>query len=151
MNLTPDSESIVYDAIKATLAAHPGAELVGMSCLARGADSIFAQAVLDSGGALEVVLPSRNYRQAKVKPDDAPRFDALIGRATVVHTLPNAEANREAYEAANEVMLSSSDVLLAVWDGQAGVDRGSTAAVVHEAHRRELPVIVVWPDGATRA
>lgn len=41
-------------------------DLVGVSCIARGADSVFAQVVLDVGGRLEVVLPSRNYRR---RPD----------------------------------------------------------------------------------
>jgi hypothetical protein len=150
MNLTPDSEPLVYSAIKQALAPYIGEYLVGMSCIARGADSIFAQAVLDLGGRLEVVLPCENYREQKVKPDHAPLFDALIGRAAMVYTLPHPEANRHAYEAANEVLLWSSDLLFAVWDGQEGVDKGSTASVVKLARERGLPVRVIWPEGVVR-
>lgn len=115
-----------------------------------GADSIFAQAVLDAGGKLEVILPSANYRAQKVKPDHAARFDDLIKQATTVRALPFDEANRVAYEAANETMLSTCDRLFAVWDGRVGVDKGSTASVVGAARSRGVPVDVIWPEGAAR-
>jgi hypothetical protein len=150
MNLTPDSEPVVSQALKEALARYSPADLVGISCIARGADSIFAEAVLDLGGALEVVVPSTNYRETKVKPDHATQFDALLSRATTVHTLPHAAANRQAYEAANEVLVSTCDVLFAVWDGQSGVDKGSTASLVDYARRRNVPVQVIWPAGAAR-
>jgi hypothetical protein len=150
MNLTPASVPLVYKAIAELLTPRADDELVGVSCIARGADSIFAQAVLDLGGDLEVVLPSANYRETKVKPDHAPQFDNLLSRASKVHTLPFEQANRDAYEAANEVLLTSCDELFAVWDGEDGVDKGSTAAVVRQARSRELPVRVIWPDGAAR-
>ena len=150
MNLTPESVPVVYKAIADALAPYAGEELTGMSCIARGADSIFAQAVLDLGGTLEVVLPAANYREAKVKPDHAPQFDELVRRASAVRVMPFAEANRAAYEAANEAILSSCDTLFAVWDGQGAVDQGGTGAVVQEAHSRGVPVAVIWPDGAER-
>jgi hypothetical protein len=150
MNLTPASVPLVYQAITDALTPVAGDELTGVSCIARGADSIFAQAILDLGGQLEVVLPSANYREQKVKPDHAPQFDDLMRRAAKVHILPFDEANRDAYEAANETLLTSADRLLAVWDGQGGVDKGSTASVVVEAKERGLPVEIIWPEGAAR-
>jgi hypothetical protein len=150
MNLTPASVPLVYQAIAEALTPYAGDDLTGISCIARGADSIFAQAVLDLGGKLEVVLPSANYREQKVKPDHAPQFDELVHQAAKVHVLPFSEANRDAYEAANETLLASSDRLFAVWDGQGGVDKGSTASVVVEARERELPVEIIWPEGAAR-
>jgi len=151
MNLTPETVPLIYKAITDLLTPHAGEELIGISCLARGADSIFGQAVLDLGGKLEVVLPSTNYRQAKVKPDHAAQFDDLMGRASEVHTLPFAQANRDGYEAANDALLASCDELFAVWDGQGGVDMGSTASVVAFARSRGLPVQVIWPEGAARS
>jgi hypothetical protein len=149
MNLTAASMPLVYQAIAEALAPYAGDDLIGVSCIARGADSIFAQAVLDSGGQLEVVLPSQHYREQKVKPDHAPQFDELMHRAAKVHVLPFENANREAYEAANGLLLSS-DRLFAIWDGRPGVDKGSTASVVSAARERGLPVEVIWPDGAAR-
>lgn len=150
MNLTATSVPLVYEAITGALAPHADDELTGISCIARGADSIFAQAVLDVGGMLEVVLPAAGYREQKVKPDHAPQFDELMRRATTVRVLPFAHANRPAYEAANEVLVSTCDTLFAVWDGQGGADKGGTTSVVEYAQSRSVPVHVIWPEGASR-
>jgi hypothetical protein len=150
MNLSPESASVVRQAIVDLLAKCYDRDLTGITCLARGADSIFAEAVLHQGGRLVVILPSSTYRATKVKPDYAQLFDSLIGHAAQIRTLPFSEANRDAYDAANQLMLDSCDELFAVWDGLRGVDRGSTASVVAEARRRGIPVHVIWPDGATR-
>jgi hypothetical protein len=150
MNLTADSVPLVYQAIIGALALYTAHELTGISCLARGADSVFAQAVLDLGGKLEVLLPAAGYREQKVKPDQAPQFDELTRRATTVRVMPFEEANRAAYEATNEVLVSTCDTLFAVWDGQSNIDKGSTGAVVEYARSRGVPVEVIWPQGASR-
>lgn len=150
MDLTRESVPLVYKAIIDLLMPHMSAELIGISCIARGADSIFADALLDVGGKLEVVLPAVNYRETKVKREHAAQFDALVHRASKVHTLPFERADRDAYAAANEVLLASCHQLFAIWDGRSGVDIGSTASVVEHAHSRNLPVQVIWPDGAAR-
>lgn len=149
-DLSPATVPLVRQAIARQLADHAAHDLVGITCLARGADRVFAEAVLDHGGRLEVVLPSADYRARKVKAEDATHFNSLLSRAALVHTLPFGEANRDAYEAANEMMLDSCDELLAVWDGGPGVDTGSTASAVAAARRRGLPVHVIWPEGAAR-
>ncbi|MEO3863692.1 hypothetical protein [Acrocarpospora sp. B8E8] len=124
--------------------------MIGVSCIARGADSLFAEAVLETGGTLEVVLPSRDYRQAKVKPDHAEQFDRLLSRSAQVRVMDFDHASREAYVAANEAVLGSVDELVAVWDGEPATGVGGTADVVAEARERGLPVRVIWPEGARR-
>src|SRR5690242_2577298 len=79
-NLTPASFPLVTDAVRATLAGYAGAELAGVTCLARGTDQLFARALLDLGGTLHVVLPSTSYRE-RIAPDDLDEFDALLDRA----------------------------------------------------------------------
>lgn len=148
MNITEETAVLVREEIARRLAEFP--DLVGLSCIARGADSVFAQAVLDADGRLEVVLPSRNYREAKVKPDHAPVFDELVARASEVRVMGFEEAGREAYKAANEALLESADRLVAVWDGKGG-EAGGTGSVVKLARERGVAVDVVWPEGAARA
>lgn len=150
MDVAPDSYGPIRSDISSRLreVTNEGM-LTGISCLARGADSIFAQAILDSGGKLEVVLPSPNYREKKVKSDHAPVFDRLIAEADIVHTLPFENVDRDAYEAANEELVSGCDQLFAVWDGQAS-GRSGTATVVEYARSRNIPVTVIWPDDASR-
>jgi hypothetical protein len=149
-NLAPESVGMVAAALRTVLTPYSGAGFTGISCVAAGADCLFAETVLQLGGELEVVLPSADYRSRRVKPDQVRQFDELLARADRVTVLPHARASRAAYEAANQVMLDSVDILVAVWDGRSSVDQGGTAAVVEQARTRGLAVTVVWPDGARR-
>jgi hypothetical protein len=151
MDLTDTSVPLVRDALRKLIADHAGPDLVGVSCIARGSDSLFAEAVLEAGGRLVVVLPSKDYREAKVKVDHAPLFDSLMEAADEVAVMPHETANRAAYEAANRALLERADRLVAVWNGQPpGPKGGGTADVVVEAREAGIPVDVVWPDGAAR-
>ncbi|WP_436496507.1 hypothetical protein [Actinokineospora sp. HUAS TT18] len=145
-DLTDDTVTAVAEELRAALVAVP--DLVGVTCLARGADQLFARAVLDLGGAVEVVLPAADYRERKVKVDAA-EFDDLIGKAKLVRTMPFAESAPDAYVAASEYVLDNVEAMIAVWDG--GPSRyGGTGDVVAAARARGLGVTVVWPDGARR-
>lgn len=149
-NLSAATIPLVRDSLDDQLSPYVGRALTGVSCLARGADQVFAHAVLDVGGSLEVVLPASDYRERKVKPDNAAEFDALLDRATAVHTMPFTESSNDAYMAASERVLDSVEALIAVWDGQQGRSPGGTADVVDAARDRGLPIAVLWPDGAVR-
>ena len=150
MNLSRDSVPLVAEAIRDVLKNHGEDEMVGVSCLARGSDQIFARVVLERGGAIEVVLPATDYRERKVKPDNLTEFDNLISRARVVRTLPFDQTDKDAYMAASEELLDSVDSLIAVWDGNPSGSYSGTADVVAAARERGLPVTVVWPAGARR-
>jgi hypothetical protein len=151
MNLSCDSVPLVTEAIHDVLKDCSEGEMVGVSCLARGADQIFARVVLERGGAVEVVLPAADYRERKVKPDNLKEFDDLMSRAQAVRTLPFDQTDKDAYMAASEELLGSVDSLIAVWDGKPSGSYSGTADVVAAARERGLPVTVVWPAGARRA
>lgn len=69
-NLPPATVALVDKALRVALAPYASDQpLVGVTCLAEGADQIFARAVLDLGGRLEVILPAPDYREQKVKPE----------------------------------------------------------------------------------
>ncbi|MFJ4640567.1 hypothetical protein ACIP69_33930 [Streptomyces hygroscopicus] len=151
MDITDASVPLVREKLDKILAAYEPSSLVGVSCIAKGSDSLFADAVLAAGGRLAVVIPSEDYRQAKVKPEHAETFDRLVAAADEVLVMPHATANRQAYEAANAVLLKRADRLVAVWDGRPPTGKGGgTADVVHQAREAGIPVDVVWPDGASR-
>lgn len=149
--LMPDCVDAVRAAIRAALEAEAagGSSLVGVTCLAPGADQLFARVVLELGGRVEVVLPAMDYRD-KLKPDKRAAYDELLAQAHVVSVLPNELSGRHAYVMANERMLASVELLIAVWDGQPPDGRGGTADVVETARASGVPVVVVWPEGARR-
>lgn len=150
MDLTDPSVPLVRDALRQALKPYDK-DLTGISCIAKGADSLFAEVVLELGGRLLVVIPSQDYRRSKVKPDHAEAFDRLVAAASDVVILEHETANRSAYEAANRALLQRADRLMAVWDGKPPTGKGGgTADTVAEAHEAGLPVCVVWPAGAGR-
>lgn len=144
-NLSPDTFPLVSAVVRAELAGVD--DLSGVTCLASGADQVFAAAVLDLGGTLHVVLPAADYRDQA----DQPGFDSLLDRAATVHTMPFPRSGPAAYMAASEHLLGRIDSLLAVWDGEPAGGHGGTADVVAAARHRGLPVTVLWPAGAARA
>lgn len=118
------------------------APLVGVSSLAAGADQIFAAAVLAAGGTLEVVVPSKDYRDTLDAPARA-AFDRFVDAATTVTTIDQDHAGRAAYLAAGLAMLGRCDLLIAVWDGSASRGTGGTADTVARARAAGIPVCVI--------
>ena len=145
--LPPHTERLVATALRDAVGRYD--ELVGVSALAEGADTLFAHAVLDAGGSLVVVVPARGYRAA-LSESHQPVFDALLARAVRVIALDHEDPTDEAYMDGGLRVLDESDVLVAVWDGQPARGLGGTAQVVDAAQERHLPVTVIWPAGAAR-
>lgn len=146
--LSAEVEAEIDRMIRDAVAASDGA-VIGVSCLADGADAVFAQAVLDAGGVLVAVLPAARYREA-LPEDYRPVYDRLLARAGKVVQLPFVTPDPHAYMEAGKRMIEESDSLLAVWDGRPGRGAGGTADVVAHARSRGVPVTVLWPEGAVR-
>ncbi|GAA0647529.1 hypothetical protein GCM10009535_26620 [Streptomyces thermocarboxydovorans] len=125
------------------------AGLVGVSCLADGPDSWFAEAVVKRGGRLEVVVPAAGYREGLPEWHHA-AYDALLRQASEIHETGMDESTSEAHMAGSEILVDLSDELLAVWDGKPARGYGGTADVVAYANRNGVPVRVLWPEGAVR-
>jgi hypothetical protein len=146
--LPSSTADLVDRAIRAALAEHaPG--VTGISCLADGADQIFARAIIDARGLLEVIVPAAEYRDG-LPAEVQPEYDWLLGQAAAVHRLPFTASTPEAHMAASQSMLRDADELYAVWDGKPARSYGGTADVVRYAREQGTPVQVIWPQGATR-
>ncbi|MFG3233678.1 hypothetical protein ACGFZG_18240 [Streptomyces antibioticus] len=139
----------VREMIVAAVRAYDAAELVGVSCIADGPDAWFAEAVVEHGGRLEVVVPAVGYRDALPEWHHA-TFDALLEKASATHVTGMDESTPEAHMAGSEILVGLSDELLAVWDGEPARGFGGTADVVAYAERHGTPVRILWPEGATR-
>ncbi|MEV8632157.1 hypothetical protein AB0395_10920 [Streptosporangium sp. NPDC051023] len=146
--LSSATTTLIDDAIRSLLAEHTPT-ITGLSCLADGADQVFARAVIDLGGSLEVVTPARRYREG-LPAEAHQEYDSLLVEAERVHTMDFVESTSESHMVASRFMLDHADELLAVWDGKPARGYGGTADVVAEARRRGLPVHIIWPEGARR-
>lgn len=142
-------EKQVKALLRETISAHDPAGLTGVSCIADGPDAWFAQAVLDHGGRLEVVVPAEQYREGLPAWHHSV-YDKLLRRASEVHHTGLAESDSAAHMAGSEILVALVDELLAVWDGEPARGFGGTADVVGYAQRHGTPVRRLWPENATR-
>jgi len=146
--LSSEAAALTFGALTTVLREYAGRSLHGVTCLARGADQLFARAVLEVRGTFEVVLPARDYRDRVVGKHGRKAFDELLDQATQVRTMPFPRSDRQAYFAASADMLDRCDLLFAVWDGGPSRVIGDTAHVVSVARERQIPVEVFWPPGS---
>lgn len=155
MDLAPGSVHLVEQALHTHLHALSRTarqSIVGVSCLAPGADRVFAHVLLELGGRLEAIIPPGDYADHPGSPglENCPSLDELLGRAMSVRWMTRPLDRPEAYVAANDAMLDTIDSLVAVWNGERSDKRGGTAHVVQTARSRRIPVTVIWPAGAQR-
>ena len=119
--------------------------------LALGADVIAAEAALDQGLELDACLPFERAEYVRDFAEAAERdyFDVLLGQASRVIELPGSRAaENAAYEAVGLTMLSLSDFIIAVWDGQRAAGPGGTAEIVARAVEDNVAVIHIPTDPA---
>jgi hypothetical protein len=126
------------------------APLTGVTSLAEGADQMFAALVLQRGGRLHAVVPCRQYQDSFSSATGVEQFRALLARTATIETLDFPDPSEQAFLAAGRHVADLSDVLVAVWDGQAARGVGGTADIVAYARERGVNVRVLWPRGVSR-
>ncbi len=150
INLTAATERLVADALRVELRRISDRPVHGVTCLAAGADQIFARVVLAAGGTYEVIQPAPDYRAVAIAPDRRAAYDELLQQATRVVHIGHDRSGTAAYVAANRELLRRIQRLVAVWDGEPGCHAASTDRTVGWARQRGIPTTVVWPAGARR-
>jgi hypothetical protein len=125
------------------------ADLVGVCSLAGGADQLFAQAVLDAGGALHVVVPCQRYDET-FSPGDLSRYHELLAAARGIEALEHPKPTEAAFLDAGYRVADLCDVLVAVWDGEPARGLGGTADVVEYARAAGREIAIIWPPCVVR-
>jgi hypothetical protein len=122
----------------------------GISSLAKGADQLFAEAILRAQLPLEAVIPCADYESTLTDLNDLAAYRRLLRMSTKVETLPYDKPSQRAYLAAGKRIVDTSDLLVAIWDGQPATGLGGTADIVAYAKTLHRPVFVIWPQGVKR-
>ncbi|MYV48070.1 hypothetical protein [Streptomyces sp. SID2888] len=125
-------------------------DVVGVTCLAEGADQAFALAMLAGGGRLHAVIPSRVYENSFQSDEARSAYHSLLQLATYRSELEFSTPGEDAYLAAGQEVADQSDILLAVWDGKPAGGKGGTADIVTYAQQQGVEVRIIWPPGSTR-
>lgn len=129
----------------------PSPTWVGVSPLAKGADQIFAEAVLKRPAArLEVItpFPLDDYRKDFVEAADREAFESLLTRADCLEQLPfdrsNGSGKCAGYSAVGRRVVDLCEILIAYWDGRPAAGIGGTGEIVEYA--LALGRQVIWID-----
>ncbi len=124
--------------LQKVLAEH--GEVVALSALAEGADTLFAEAALELGVPLETVTPFERYVE-DFEGQARERYEQLLAQTRVEHRLPHAERSNEAYLAVGLWVVDHCDLLVAIWNGQPAAGKGGTGDVVDYARQVGRPYI----------
>ncbi len=116
-----------------------------ISSLAEGSDCLLAEAALAQGCSLAAPLPFQRAIYAKDFTDPAAlaRHQRLLTLAGSVYEIDAPGAKAESYLAASRILLAQSDIVLAIWDGDAERGIGGTAQTIREALLADIPVVVI--------
>lgn len=123
-------------------------KLVGYSSLAKGADQIFADVILEIGGDLNFVRPIDHYERT-LEGEHLTRFLRLKAAASRTIAMPKTESDQDGYLAAGKYIAAQSELLVAVWDGKPAGGKGGTADIVTFAKERNGAVFHIEPIART--
>lgn len=145
------NEEKIAEALRAVLASiqsDVGAEIVGRSSVASGADTLFGEACLAANLKWIALLP---FPEAEFKKDfsgpDWARAKALLDRAERIEVSSEVAERPGGYLDCGLATVNGADLLLAVWDGKAARGSGGTAQIVEYARLAHKPLILISPDG----
>ncbi|MCB2113048.1 MAG: hypothetical protein KDD85_05805 [Parvularculaceae bacterium] len=117
----------------------------GASCLAPGADMIFAEIILTLGRELTVMTPVAPSAAAAGCNE---KEDALIAAASKVRRIAGANAD-EAFFNAGKAVVDDSDLMIFVWDGGPSRGLGGTADIVAYARECNRRAVILDPLART--
>ena len=144
-----DGYPVILEQLRGFLRRQEG-PLVARCSLAAGADQMFAEAIVEQAGVLQVVIPSDDFLSTLGSEEAEENYLRLLKAATAADCLPFTTGGEDAYEATGHSIVDGCDHLLAIWDGEPATSRGSTGDVVQYAQRRNVPVTVLWAEGVKR-
>ena len=118
--------------------------LNGITCLAIGADSVFAEVVLEHNGSIEAVLPFPEC-DLKLQAHEREAHHRLLDRASRVTVLEKKSSDEESYLEAGKRVVDDAELIFAVWDGKPARGLGGTADIVRYALGKGKEIIHLNP------
>ena len=120
-------------------------EWVVLSSVAEGGDQLFVRQALQRGMSWHAILPLPHTEFARdFTPEQWKEVQALLLKAEHLQISNDDEGLRDdAYLDCGMETVNGSDLLLAVWDGEAARGRGGTAEVIEYARSVSKPILII--------
>lgn len=123
---------------------YPGRTWIVLSPLAEGADQFIVEHILLVQPAahlqVPIPMPEADYLKTLTTPAAQRNFLRLYTLAQRTFELPAAASPQEAYLQLGRYLISHSDLLIAVWDGQPARGSGGTGDIVQMARLAKMPL-----------
>ena len=107
--------------------------VIALSAIAEGADSLFAEAALSLEIPLEIVRPFQEYVTDFKTISAREHYDRLHAAACSEKKLTYVSRSEEAYLRAMDWIVERSDILIAAWNGSVDNDSYGTGYAVKQA------------------
>jgi hypothetical protein len=119
-------------------------EWIALSSVAEGSDQLFVREALSRGWAWHAILPLPHSEFARdFEPSAWQAVESLLQRAEQVQITDDNGAREDAYLDSGMETVNGSDLLIAVWDGEAARGKGGTAEVVEYARALGRPILII--------
>lgn len=136
---SPETEAWVRETLRHLIEAYRVTH--GFTCLAAGADQLYAELLASQGISYTPVLPCRRYEEAFQDEGAREYFNRLLAAAPKIVWLDFDHPSQAAFFEAGKEVIDRSNLLFAVWDGKDARGFGGTGDVVSYALMRRVPVI----------
>ena len=120
--------------------------LSGISCLAPGADQLFAEVCYELNIAYEAILPCTDYSTVIQDEAKVAAFYSALERASSMQRLDFAEGSSKVYWEASQLMVQKADVVIAIWDELPARGHGGTGDVVQLAKVAGKAILILNPE-----
>lgn len=143
----PEAVGEALAALLGALSEEIDGTLVGVSSIARGADTLFAQAILALSFPWRALLPASlaELRQDFTAEEWQCR-EQLLARATEIQVRGRAAGRDEADLECGLDTVDQADLLIAVWDERPAAEPGGTGDIVTYARGVGKPLIIINPE-----
>ena len=116
----------------------------GYTCLAVGADELFAEVLIQNGIKYTAIIPCKNY-ETTFQKEALKDFIFAKNKATKIIELNNDQPSEKAFNDAGKTVVDNSEILIAVWNGEEAKGLGGTGDIVQYAQSKNKKIIHLNP------
>lgn len=113
----------------------------GYTCLAKGADQLFADIVLKNKIDLVSIIPCEEYEKTFSDFKSLNDFKFFLNKSSKIIKMPFEMPTEAAFFNASKYLITKIDLLIAIWDGKNAKGLGGTADVVQQAKDQNVRIL----------
>ena len=102
----------------------------GFTCLAKGADQLFAAVLTEKGIPFTAIIPCHKYEKTFHDPSAKTDYHRFADLAHEIIQLKFPHPSEQAFLAGGQKVVECSDLIFAVWNGKPAAGLGGTADIV---------------------